>query len=576
MVSWLLGAALVWIVCCISIHPYYESDLFWQLRVGHDIVRLRHLPHADSYSWERRGTPWIVPEWLLFVGYWEIYRHFGAFAGLLALRILCNAAMVTLLFRIVCRLSGSPGAAFCVGLAVTMACANYLQTRPYQITFLCTEIVLYTIMLVRRGDIPAIRLFWLAPLCALWTNLHQGVVVALCFLGVYAVCDAFLALLNRFQGGRRLLPLTPAMLDIRKTEDRSAGPLDRVRDGVDMRLGAETWHVPSEPTQAGRWGMSAAYFAAATMACAVATLVSPYGIHAYSMIYATVSSPISRIIVEWMPLRLTPSLQTTALEALVVWIALAYGGSSVKTWDLGGMAVILGCARQALEHQRNVPLFALAAAMIAAPQIAALMARLSARRGPWMGALRQVGAASVAALATLSTLYWTATAEYILRMRPAGPLPAALGAMSVESAQFPEDACRFMVAHAFPPGLRLFNDLGPGGYLIWRTPQYPVFIDGRNDPYFGDAFDNYNAAHSTRDAATFFRILSPYAVDCVISNSPDIRSICAASPQWALVYDGAPRPSAADQTRTFIFLRRTAKLAPVIAACAPVAAMRSR
>ena len=48
--------------------------------------------------------------------------------------------------------------------------------------------------------------------------------------------------------------------------------------------------------------------------------------------------------------------------------------------------------------------------------------------------------------------------------------------------RFPVRACEELATHA--PGLRLYNDVAFGGYLIWRLyPERKVFIDGRNELY---------------------------------------------------------------------------------------------
>jgi hypothetical protein len=46
------------------------------------------------------------------------------------------------------------------------------------------------------------------------------------------------------------------------------------------------------------------------------------------------------------------------------------------------------------------------------------------------------------------------------------------------------------------PAGNIYNTYGWGGYLIWRLPDYPVYIDGRADLY-GDAFiESYLKAYN--------------------------------------------------------------------------------
>ena len=47
--------------------------------------------------------------------------------------------------------------------------------------------------------------------------------------------------------------------------------------------------------------------------------------------------------------------------------------------------------------------------------------------------------------------------------------------------EYPVHAAEFLEREAVPR--RLFNEVAFGGYLIWRFPERPVFIDGRNEIY---------------------------------------------------------------------------------------------
>ena len=52
------------IALLICLIPKPENDLFFELRIGTDILQLHHLPHFDTYSWTEHGRRWDVPEWL--------------------------------------------------------------------------------------------------------------------------------------------------------------------------------------------------------------------------------------------------------------------------------------------------------------------------------------------------------------------------------------------------------------------------------------------------------------------------------------------------------------------------------
>jgi hypothetical protein len=92
-----------------------ESDTFWQIRVGLDILRTHRVPVADPYSWTARGQPWHPKSWLFDVGLALAYR-----AGGLALVALAAAAFIPLTAWAITMLARRLGAQPGVTLLVTL------------------------------------------------------------------------------------------------------------------------------------------------------------------------------------------------------------------------------------------------------------------------------------------------------------------------------------------------------------------------------------------------------------------------------------------------------------------------
>jgi hypothetical protein len=113
---------------------------------------------------------------------------------------------------------------------------------------------------------------------------------------------------------------------------------------------------------------------------------------------------------------------------------------------------------------RNVGVFFVLMPFAAAPLLAGV---------PGFGRVRPV---LVRALA-LAGLAWLAWAPSWLAL---GPRAGTLGA-GLEPGRYPVDAVEFLAREPVSP--RLFNEVAFGGYLIWRFPERPVFIDGRNEIY---------------------------------------------------------------------------------------------
>jgi hypothetical protein len=128
----------------------------------------------------------------------------------------------------------------------------------------------------------------------------------------------------------------------------------------------------------------------------------------------------------------------------------------------------------------------------------------------------------------------------------------------------PERACRFIKRENFPASMRMLNEYGFGGYLIWRLPSHPVFIDGRADVYFGQVLNDYYTLNTT--PYDWRRLIAPYNVDLVFTQRSKAWSILFMNaPDWALVYADSPNLDQSDNT--MIFVRRLPQYQSLIGQC---------
>ena len=70
--------------------------------------------------------------------------------------------------------------AFFLATLMLLAMKDTLQERPYAFTYLLLAASLGILLTARNGR-PKL-LFWLPPLCVLWTNLRQGVLARVVIL----------------------------------------------------------------------------------------------------------------------------------------------------------------------------------------------------------------------------------------------------------------------------------------------------------------------------------------------------------------------------------------------------------
>jgi len=109
----------------------------------------------------------------------------------------------------------------------------------------------------------------------------------------------------------------------------------------------------------------------------------------------------------------------------------------------------------------------------------------------------------------------------------------------------------------------LLNDFETGGYLMWRLPREPVFVDGRLDVYVGRTFDDMLTLARAPGSPAWAALVQRYDFDCVITNSRREAAAFAADPRWQLLYSD-PNGSA---QHCYVFLRRRPEFAALIVRC---------
>lgn len=98
----------------------------------------------------------------------------------------------------------------------------------------------------------------------------------------------------------------------------------------------------------------------------------------------------------------------------------------------------------------------------------------------------------------------------------------------------PVKAVEFIKAHHFSG--RMLNDYNYGGYLIWSAPEYPVFVDQRNDVFEWtgvlDEFMKWAMLQSNPDT-----LLDKYKISfCLLARTSPMATVMPLLPDWKTVY----------------------------------------
>jgi hypothetical protein len=147
-----------------------QNDTWWHLRAGEETLRLGAVQLHDTFSHTAYGTYWPNQEWLGEVVLYALYA-----AGGLPLMTAFAAVLILASWALLWQVAPGPVTRRTALCAVAiMCCAREWSLRPKLFTLFLIALTVF--LIVRR------RHYWLAPLFALWANLHGGVLLGLVIL----------------------------------------------------------------------------------------------------------------------------------------------------------------------------------------------------------------------------------------------------------------------------------------------------------------------------------------------------------------------------------------------------------
>lgn len=464
-----------------------DGDTGWHLLTGKWILANGRVPDQDLFSYTKAGQPWIAWEWLWDAAFGWVYLHWGL-AAVLVVNIVVLGTVSAWLFRLARRSADNSLLAILFTILAMSTTSIHWLARPHLMSWL---LILAFYSLLERAQAGRPRgLLWLPLLTVLWTNLHGGFIIGLIVVGAYALGEL-----------------------IRFAVEPEGGPRRAA-------LG-----------QARRYLVVLA-------ACAVATLLNPYGYKLHVHIFGYLSEPYHfGNITEYLSL----SFHHPIGKFLTLMILL---GAVAAAWDVWHRRfvyplLLVVWAYAALLSARNIPVFVI----LAAPRVAACAADLLARleRADVAGWLRRgvagfnrfgrdigvvdrltrIPVLSLAAVLMLALLF---RAEVSAKFRA-----------EYDPQRYPARAVEFLREQGLLE--RVYTDDEWGDYLIFRLyPQLKVFIDGRSDFYGGEFERAY--VQVLRARWNWEKPLNAYGVQTVLLpvDSPLAPTLKECS-RWRTVYD---------------------------------------
>lgn len=462
--SWPVGAAATAVAASLLVKTVADPDLWGHLAFGR-LVMAAGLPRDDPFSYTATGAPWTDHEWLSEVVMYLTFRATGPL-GLVALKVALLGVMLGIVVSAMREAGGGIRAAGVVAvLLIAGGLASFVTVRPQLFTF---PLFAAFLIAITRADAGRPRLLWLTPMLTLaWSNLHGGVAAGLAVLALWGT-------LRLAQAGARSLGLSvPAPLRIGAPDPRRAAAIALV---LALQVPAAT--------------------------------LTPYGVDLWRYLGETVGTHISDVT-EWRPA--TPAdfgdaLGIAAVAALAATLLVRRHPRDQVYLLILGALVAAG-----LSVRRYLPLALIAAAILAAPQIAHVLRERTRRQPP-----------SRPLAVTVTSLAVAVLAFGLPRGRCVQILPGTV----------PRATVAYLEAASVSGNLAVFYDWG--AYAIWHLgPRLRVSIDGRRETLYPPDVLRANLAfldalpgwrHMLDDHETDLALLSPrFAVYERLAAEPDWR-----------------------------------------------------
>lgn len=230
---------------------------------------------------------------------------------------------------------------------------------------------------------------------------------------------------------------------------------------------------------------------------ALAVGINPNGPAIWKLPFEQVN--VSMQIQEW----LSPDFHRVDFHPMLwmIFLLILTAPFSVRPPNWSQLFKVIGFAYLTFVAQRNIALFAIVAAPL-------LSDWLNSVKQDFWKEKRLIPRPS---LSPHLTAVLNPSILFLLSVAAAGNLFLASQPVRVDR-NYPAGAIEWMKENR-PLG-RLFNSYNWGGYILWKLPEYPVFIDGRADMYGTEVISQWQDVVHARGNA--FEILDTWNVNIVL------------------------------------------------------------
>jgi hypothetical protein len=404
-----------------------DSDTFWHLATGKQIVEQQSIPAEDFFSYTKYGEDWKGAQsgWLMQVLFYKTFQTFG-FAGLSLLLSLFVISSYWVLYRL---LDGNYFINAFLLIVSATAASVFWAARPFILSILLSAIFIYILEIYQNQH--KNRLYFLPLIMILWVNGHGGFIIGFIFIAIYAFSN---------------------FIQWIQTKPHYTSFKNWIQSG-----------------SSSKFGMLVKY---GTLS-ALASLINPGGISILLYPFQNVGVKSAQIFIEeWQ----SPNFHQTIYWpfAILLFLIFVSVATSAKKISLLDFLLITFWSGMSLWSARNLPQFSLVSVLIISRYTSI---RLISNTHPQDNTNAPQNNVKITNFINILIALLMGFAVIFKVIETTNP---QFHTQNIKE-NYPVDALAFIQHNINKP--ILLNSYNWGGYIIWAYPQLSVFIDGRADLY---------------------------------------------------------------------------------------------
>lgn len=469
----ILIVVVIFIMAITSIN--HENDIFWQLKMGEEIVQKHYFPIKDPFSFTAYGQVWTLEEWIPGSLFYLLFKYFGPLA-----LILLKALVICITFSLILILLNKKKINLYVSFVILMLAAM-VNTRGiwgvFPSIFEYLFLVITIFILEYFDKITWKSILGLILLSLIWSNSHGSFFLMAFVLICYILGSLFAKLIKAFN-----LKYTPAGKVLSKDELKKVS--------------------------------------VAIVASLITPFITPNGywmfIYPFRISFSNFTSYISEYqryftIWNWNFNDFVHGFTLILIISIVLIFIFSFKKLNPIHLFLAVIFILL-----ALSAVRHVAIFSLVAIFILIEYV-----------GIWLGEYRGILKRTLLKDLILILFLISFVIFYKTKIVPFG--------ISFIEDTYPKQAAEFINQNHIKGNM--FNHYNYGGYLIWKMPKYKVFIDGRLEMYLGEIGKDYQKI--LQGDQSYEKLLDKYQITFFLNYFTDpINYELINSKNWKLVNVG--------------------------------------